>query len=316
MDLGRYIDRAADVVSSPESLKSRLGDYGRVLSESVAKYGDVAILRDDARYVFVGDIHGSLDDLRAVLGRYREEDLRDGRLRMVFLGDYIDRGDGQLEVLVALLELKSDYPDSVFLLKGNHEGVDVVVPSPHDFPEELIARYLIGEGLRIYELFVEEVFRRLHLAVYLRNRFLALHGGLPTATLRRAQTIREYLVGSSGEPARDVVIEVLWNDPIESSEEAQESPRGAGVLFGRPVTDWVARTFDVRLVVRGHEPCARGYKFNHGGRVVTLFSRTGPPYYNTTGAFLEVDTSSGDWYKSVREAQAIKLLRREPAHLP
>ena len=310
MDLSRYVDRALHAVSSSESLKSRLEDYGRTLSGSISKYGNVAVLRDDARYVFVGDVHGSLEDLRALLSRYREEDLRDGGLRMVFLGDYIDRGDSQLEVLTTLLELKSDYPDSVFLLKGNHEGVDVVVPSPHDFPDELVARYLISEGLRMYELFVEEVFRRLHLGVYFRGRFLAVHGGLPTATLRRTQDVREYLQGSSGEAVRDVVVEVLWNDPVESGEEALESPRGAGMLFGRPVTDWVAKTFDVRLVVRGHEPCARGYKFNHGGRVVTVFSRTGPPYYNAAGAFLEIDTTSRDWYKSLRESQAIKLLRR------
>ncbi len=310
MDLGKYVDKALNVISSPGSLKSRLEDYGRVLSGSMTKYGEVVVFKDDARYVFVGDVHGSLEDLRAVLGRYREEDLRDDRLRMVFLGDYIDRGDNQLEVLTTLLELKSDYPDSVFLLKGNHEGVDVVVPSPHDFPEELVARYLISEGLKMYELFINEVFKRLHLAVYFRDRFLALHGGLPTSTLYKAQSIREYLLGSSGEAVPDVVIEVLWNDPIESSEEAQESPRGAGMLFGRPVTDWVTRTFDVRLVIRGHEPCARGYKFNHGGRVLTIFSRTGPPYYNTTGAFLEIDTSSRNWYRSLGEAQAIRLLRR------
>ncbi|MEM4832062.1 MAG: metallophosphoesterase family protein, partial [Sulfolobales archaeon] len=264
---------------------------------------------DEVRYVFVGDLHGNLEDLRSVLSNYDEEHLKSGNIKMVFLGDYIDRGENQLEVLITLLELKAEYPDSVFLLKGNHEGVDLVEPSPHDFPDELISRYLISEGLSIYELFVSNIFSRLHLAAYFKDFFLALHGGLPTATYKKTQSVREYLLGSMSRPLRDVVVEVLWNDPIESNDEAQESPRGAGMLFGRPITEWVVKTFDVKLVIRGHEPCAKGYKFNHNGRVITLFSRTGPPYYNTVGAFLEIDTSARDWYKLVKELRSVKLIK-------
>ncbi|MCS7098759.1 MAG: metallophosphoesterase family protein [Sulfolobales archaeon] len=309
MELSRYIDRALDVVSSTQFLKAKLELYGEVLRESIRKFGDVVILKEEVKYVFVGDIHGNLEDLRSILGMYSEEQLRSGELRLVFLGDYVDRGDSQLEVLTALLELKSEHPDSVFLLKGNHEGVDIVEPSPHDLPDELVSRYLISEGLKTYEALVENVFKNLHLAVYLKNHFLALHGGLPTATLRKTQNIREYVQGSLQKPVPSVVVEVLWNDPVEINEEAQESPRGAGMLFGRPVTEWATRTFDVKIVVRGHEPCARGYKFNHNNRVVTVFSRTGPPYYNPIAAILEVDTSSKDWYRSVKELQAFKFIK-------
>ncbi|MEM0352287.1 MAG: metallophosphoesterase family protein [Sulfolobales archaeon] len=310
MDLSRYIDRALNVISSSSSLKSRLEDYREVLASSIARYGDVVTFKDEVRYVFVGDIHGNLEDLRSVLRNYDEEHLKSGNIKMVFLGDYIDRGENQLEVIVTLLELKAEYPDSVFLLKGNHEGVDIVEPSPHDFPDELISRYLISEGSSIYELFVSNVFTRLHLAAYFKNFFLALHGGLPTATYKKTQSVREYLLGSTSRPLRDVVVEVLWNDPIESNDEAQESPRGAGMLFGRPITEWVVKTFDVKLVIRGHEACAKGYKLNHNGRVITLFSRIGPPYYNTVGAFLEIDASVKDWYRLVRELQSVKLIKR------
>lgn len=311
MDLSRYIDRAIDVISTPQSLKSRLEYYGEVLLDSNRKYGGVVVLGEEVRYVFIGDIHGNLEDLRLILSRYSDEQLKSGNLKLVFLGDYIDRGDNQLEVITSLLELKSEHPNSVFLLKGNHEGVDLIEPSPHDFPDELIHRYLIGDGLKIYEMFVENVFKRLHLAVYLKNYFLALHGGLPTVTYRegKAQSVREYIQGSPQTLVPDVVLEVLWNDPIESNDEAHESPRGVGALFGRPVTEWVTKTFDVKIVVRGHEPCVRGYKFNHGARVITIFSRTGPPYYNSTAAILEVDTSSREWYRSIRELQAIKLIK-------
>lgn len=309
MDLSSYVDRVSRVVSDPATLRSRLEEYGSVLENLLKKYGEVVLLSDKVTYVFVGDLHGNIDDLKKVLRHFSEDRLRSGDLKLVFLGDYVDRGNNQLEVLITLLELKVEYPESVILLKGNHEGVDVVEPSPHDFPEELISRYLISEGLRIYEAIVDKVFKKLPLAAYLRDHFLALHGGLPTVTFRKAQDLRSYLLGSEFKPSRDVIVEVLWNDPIESNDEAYPSPRGAGMLFGRPITEWVAKTFDVKLVVRGHEPCARGYKFNHGNRVITLFSRIGPPYYNSTGAFLEIDTAEENWYRFVRSAQSLRFIR-------
>ncbi|MFX1301640.1 MAG: serine/threonine protein phosphatase, partial [Promethearchaeota archaeon] len=41
--------------------------------------------------------------------------------------------------------------------------------------------------------------------------------------------------------------------------------------------------------IRGHEPADVGYKINHDGRVLTLFSRKGEPYFNSQGAFLQLN---------------------------
>ena len=90
----------------------------------------------------VGDIHGCYDKLIALMDKINI-DLDSEKL--VFLGDYIDRGPDSYEVVEYLINLKKKYPDIVFL-KGNHE----------DMLEKYIAEtdrftYLINGGQQTLE---------------------------------------------------------------------------------------------------------------------------------------------------------------------
>jgi serine/threonine protein phosphatase 1 len=69
------------------------------------------------RIFVIGDIHGCLTKLLKLMDR---ADPRPGRDQLVFLGDYIDRGEDSPGVLDYLIELKQTYPETVFLM-GNHE---------------------------------------------------------------------------------------------------------------------------------------------------------------------------------------------------
>ena len=71
------------------------------------------------RLIAIGDIHGCYDLLTNLveLGII----FNPSKDRLVFLGDYIDRGPRSREVVDYISGLRKRYPEQIVLLKGNHE---------------------------------------------------------------------------------------------------------------------------------------------------------------------------------------------------
>lgn len=70
----------------------------------------------------IGDIHGCADALTRLLAEIERH--RDGRPRkLVFLGDYVDRGPESAAVIRILRECREAEPDAVTCLMGNHEAM-------------------------------------------------------------------------------------------------------------------------------------------------------------------------------------------------
>jgi len=57
------------------------------------------------------------------------------------------------------------------------------------------------------------------------------------------------------------------------------------------MTDETLYRLNFKVLIRGHEPCQEGFKINHDGKILTLFSRKGPPYFNDHGAYLDLNLS-------------------------
>jgi serine/threonine protein phosphatase 1 len=70
----------------------------------------------------VGDIHGSFIKLEKLL-QHCMAHCGASASRMIFLGDYVDRGGHSREVVDLLMALQASAPEDVVCLRGNHEDM-------------------------------------------------------------------------------------------------------------------------------------------------------------------------------------------------
>lgn len=249
--------------------------------------GRLVKLKPSGEALIVGDLHGDLESLIDILkgSEFLQKMSQNSTAVLIFLGDYGDRGAHSTEVYCTVLKLKLLFPEQVILMRGNHEGPEDLLASPHDLPMEFQMKF--GEKWTEAYAKIRELFAHLYNAVLVEERYLMIHGGLPP----QAETIEDLAYAHIKHPKQRLLEDMLWSDPDEMIKGVCASPRGAGKLFGENVTNEALRRFNAKILIRGHEPCEEGYKIDHNGKVLTLFSRKGPPYFNSYGAYLDVELS-------------------------
>jgi protein phosphatase len=253
--------------------------------KSSGKSSRLLRLPAEGEAIIVGDLHGDLGNLSKILRMtfFLEKAEKDHNVHLIFLGDYGDRGVASPEVYYAVLKLKDLFPRKVVLIRGNHEGPPDMIPNPHDLPMQLMQKY----GDQAEEIYAQLrlLFDELYNAVIIGKRYLLIHGGAPS----KARAISDLALANQKHPAESHLEEMLWNDPTEETEVVQASLRGAGKQFGIKVTQRILKLTGTKILIRGHQACADGYKISHKGKVLTLFSVNKPPYSNAKAAFLQLD---------------------------
>ena len=231
----------------------------------------------------IGDLHGDLEILIIILqsSRFIEKMEKTKEATLIFLGDYGDRGGKSAEIYFAILKLKLAFPRQVVLLRGNHEAPKDLLGYPHDLPFQFQNRF--GEGWRVAYEKTRALFAYFYNAAFVEDRYLMVHGGVSPQI-----TSLEDIAQAQENCNVALLEDLLWSDPDESVEGVSFSPRGAGHLFGKKVTADVLGKLNAKILIRGHEPSNLGYKINHEGKVLTLFSRKGAPYFNRYGAYLQL----------------------------
>ncbi|KAI8907718.1 Serine/threonine-protein phosphatase 2B catalytic subunit A1 [Powellomyces hirtus] len=285
----------------PEFLKNHFIREGRLTEEqalSIISMGtevlkaEPNLLEVDAPITVCGDIHGQYFDLMKLF----EVGGNPADTRYLFLGDYVDRGYFSIECFLYLLVLKTWYPSSIFMLRGNHECRHLT----DYFTFKLECKHKYSE--KVYEACVE-AFCALPLAAIMNKQFLCIHGGLSPELntlddLRNINRFRE-------PPTHGLMCDLLWADPLEDfgQEKTNEffvhnGVRGCSYFFSYHAACAFLERNNLLSIIRAHEAQDAGYRMYRKTRttgfpsVITIFSA--PNYldvYNNKAAVLKYENN-------------------------
>jgi len=225
---------------------------------------------ESGRVIFVGDTHGDFEATERIVKKY----LKAGN-KLVFLGDYIDRGPASRENINFLLQQKIEHPDNLFLLMGNHEGFAVISFYPANFWEELDA-----ELRQRYS----EVLSKLPLVVSTSNGIVALHGALPDVS--SLADINKIKLGSTEWH------QVTWGDwQEEAGGFLGADPYTGRPQFGRAWFKDIMSRLCKNVLIRSHQPGAQPIMY--GGRCLTIFTSSAYSHYAPDRTIALVDLERG-----------------------
>jgi len=237
-------------------------------------------IRDSVnRVIFVGDTHTAIDVTQTIFDKfYGDADL------VVFLGDYVDRGETGVENLGLITSKFLEDPSKLIMLRGNHESP---LTNPYyGFLEEVTEK--LGEAS--YDTF-KEFFQAMPYAVVVNN-YLCIHGGIAT-TLDTVSQIAD-LPFPDLNPDDPTAFQLLWNDPRDMIEGFIPSVRGDGAYYyGSDVTEKFLANNSLKGIIRGHE-VVDGFREDLDGKVITIFSSK---YHGGAAGVLVLD---GDQMEQVR----------------
>ncbi|CAO3650820.1 unnamed protein product [Mucor hiemalis] len=212
----------------------------------------------------------------------------------LFLGDYVDRGYFSIECVLYLWSLKMWYPNTFFLLRGNHECRHLTT----HFTFKLECRHKYTE--RVYDACIES-FCSLPLGALMNEQFLCIHGGLSPElhTLADFDRINRF----QDPPTHGLMCDLLWADPLEEFGEETTSElfvdnrvRGCSYFFTYPAVCAFLQRNNLLSIIRAHEAQDAGYRMYRRNNttsfpaVMTIFSA--PNYldvYNNKAAILKYE---------------------------
>ena len=248
--------------------------------------GFVHVLRPSApvELIVLGDLHGCYSCLKAALLQsnfierawaHQWDPQRYPDVKLVFLGDYIDRGRFSFDgVLRAALQLFVAMPDQVILLRGNHEWLmwqgDKIVSGV--YPAEALASIIPHVPVEMLEAY-RQLFEYMPTSM-LCEKTMLVHAGIPRSDTLEA---RFHDLSSLNDP--EMRFQMMWSDPAHTDrvpvEVQQQNPR---FPFGRDQFREFMDKVGMTTMIRGHEQIDRGFDvfYDLGDRLLlTVFSAGG-----------------------------------------
>lgn len=217
------------------------------------------------KVIVIGDLHGNLKSLM----RLQEIIKLENPKYVIFLGDIVDRGLYQLECLILVLALKIKDSNKYYLLKGNHETLEV--NKNYGFFQDFLNRFKDPKKFDT----VLAIYNALPYCALLNESIICLHGGIPEdfKAINRLRGSKITEINLIYESAAKSLLQIIWNDPKHNLKGFKESFRGRDIkFFGEDVFTAFMRENKLDYLIRAHEMFLEGYKWFFNERLLSIFS--------------------------------------------
>ncbi|MFX0002380.1 MAG: metallophosphoesterase [Candidatus Hodarchaeota archaeon] len=261
-----------DLINNPQKIsKLKFDDISRIIKAVKEIFEEENILlelnvpnKTDLVYV-IGDIHGNLETLLELIKIINKSNPE----LVIFLGDIVDRGSKQLECLILVLALKILSPLKYYILRGNHETLEM--NQYYGFFQDFILRF------RDQNKFNEVItlYNTLPICTLINKTILCLHGGIPqdNEILMKLKNQRCKNFDKVFASNAQSIYQIMWNDPKSELEGFSDSFRGPGIkFFGKNAFEEFMKHNNLSYLIRAHECFPEGYKWFFNKRLLSLFS--------------------------------------------
>ena len=236
-----------------------------------------------------GNLYGIYTDLMRYFESYGNpsDNIQNGDINVmqyIFLGDFCDRGNQSLEIILLLFALKIKYPDFIYIIRGHHEDIDI---NEHyglgDECKEKLNEDIYNDNSVFKN--INQVFDFLPFGVLVDNNILCIHSGLGSSidTLDDISNIpRPIKVNKNPEKYIEINILDLLYSEFDNEEDdlycintaRDKNKKGFFINYGKKKLDEFTEKNNKNLIISSHIFVKEGFCTYCDDKLLNIFSCT------------------------------------------
>lgn len=285
-------EKNIDLLRNNISLRNIIDD----LDNAKRGYNIYSFNNDDTEYFLVGDIHSDCISVDRILEKtnFFERMIKKENFKIVFLGDYVDRGKSHLKLIQYILNLKYLFPNNIFIQRGNHDGGSIENGKPKmwvGLPENAIEDdwfllyldNLSSKNPSFPKSFISKIlkfFDSLAILSFIKQDntiLMTAHGGLPRYK-NESSKYYNYLNNISeltnlsivDNIGKTIVQNIIWSDPVNEDGDLKED--NGRFRFNQGHFNDFKELIGFDFFIRGHQVKEEGFEKTFDNSFITIFS--------------------------------------------